>query len=273
MEMDRPGDPKRVREMFGGIAQRYDLLNHLLSANLDRRWRRAAVRSVPAGGAGRVLDLCGGTGDLAIDLIRGERAAEVICCDFSHPMLLLARDKFRRLRIQDRCHVLEADALGLPFANGSFDAVTVGFGVRNFSCLESGLREIHRVLKPSGSMVVLEFSQPTGPLFSRLYRFYLNRILPRLGDWIGQGRGAYRYLASTISEFPDPPGLAGRIRSCGFASCGWTRLTGGIVAVHVGHKQAVIRPRAARATTPSARAAGSRPAEKSPSVANRRPRR
>ncbi len=228
-------DPKRVRAMFGGIARHYDLLNHLLSANLDRGWRRAAARKVPARGPGPVLDLCCGTGDLAVDLLRLDRASAVICCDFSHSMLLLARDKFERKRIHDRCHVVEADALRLPFAEGSFDAVTVGFGVRNFSCLDSGLREIHRVLRPSGRMVVLEFSRPTGPALSRLYRFYLQRILPRLGDGVGRSRGAYRYLASTISEFPDPPALAGRIRDSGFAACDWTCMAGGIVAVHVGY--------------------------------------
>ncbi len=229
-------DRERVQAMFGGIARRYDLLNHLLSGNLDRGWRRAAVRNVPAHPSGPVLDLCGGTGDLAVDLIRLDRAPVVICCDFSHPMLLVARDKFARRRIQNRCHVLEADALRLPFAEGSFRAVTVGFGIRNFSCLDSGLREIHRVLRPSGCMVVLEFSQPTGPVLSRLYRFYLQRILPKLGDGISRGRGAYRYLASTISGFPDPPTLAGRIRDTGFAACDWTSMAGGIVAVHVGHK-------------------------------------
>ena len=229
-------DPERVQAMFGGIARRYDLLNHLLSANLDRGWRRAAVQQVPALSPGRVLDLCGGTGDLAVELIRLDRASVVICCDFSHAMLMLARDKFARRRIQNRCHVLEADALRLPFAEGSFHAVTVGFGIRNFSCLDSGLREIHRVLRPSGRMVVLEFSRPTGPLLSRLYRLYLQRILPRLGDGISRGRGAYRYLAHTISGFPDPPTLAGRIRETGFAACEWSSMAGGIVAVHVGRK-------------------------------------
>lgn len=230
-------DPERVREMFGGIARRYDLLNHLLSASLDRGWRRAAVRKVPAGGTGPVLDLCGGTGDLAVELIRLDRARSVICCDFSHPMLMLARDKFARRRIHDRCHVLEADALRLPFAEESFHAVTVGFGIRNLSSLDSGLREIHRVLRPAGRMVVLEFSRPTGAVLSRLYRFYLQRILPKLGDGIGQGRGAYRYLAGTISDFPDAPALAGRIRNSGFGACDWTCLAGGIVAIHVGHKE------------------------------------
>ena len=119
---------------------------------------------------------------------------------------------------------------------GAFCGRISGFGIRNFSSLHSGLREIHRVLRPSGRMLVLQFSRPSGPLLSRLYRFYLQRILPKLGDGIGGGRGAYRYLASTISEFPDPPALAGRIRDSGFAACDWTTMARGIVAVHVSRK-------------------------------------
>lgn len=229
---DLERDPMRVRNMFGRIARHYDLLNHLLSANLDRGWRRAAVRRLPGTGIERVLDLCGGTGDLALALARHGQIREVVCCDFSHPMLLRARDKFSRAGVDDRCRVLEGDGLRLPVRDGTFDAVTIGFGIRNFSCLDSGLAEMRRVLRPGGRMVVLEFSRPSGPLFSRLYRFYLQRLLPRLGDGISRGDGAYRYLARTISRFPDPPALAERIRRSGFDGCEWSSLSGGIVAIH-----------------------------------------
>jgi len=222
--------------MFGGIARRYDLLNHLLSANLDRGWRRAAAERLPEGGVDRVLDLCGGTGDLGLELLRLRRACSVVCCDFSHGMLALAHDKFQRRGVADRCVVVEADGLRLPFADETFDAVTVGFGIRNFASLDAGLGEMHRILRPAGRMVLLEFSQPDGPLLSRLYRFYLRGVLPRIGDWISGGNGAYRYLAHTIGEFPDPPTLAGRIRDAGFAACDWSRRTGGIVAIHTGQK-------------------------------------
>jgi demethylmenaquinone methyltransferase/2-methoxy-6-polyprenyl-1,4-benzoquinol methylase len=151
-------------------------------------------------------------------------------------MLLRAREKFSRPGPADRCIVLEADGLRLPFEDGTFDAVTVGFGVRNFVDLGAGLREIHRVLRPGGRAVILEFSRPTGPFVSRLYAFYLRRVLPRLGDGVGRRRGAYGYLARTISDFPDPALLAGRVRESGFAACEWTCLTAGIVAIHTAFK-------------------------------------
>ena len=222
--------------MFGKIAGRYDLLNHVLSGNLDRGWRRAATRELPPSGVDRVLDLCGGTGDLTLALARSGRARSVVCCDFAHPMLTLAGEKFVRREVANRCLLVEADGLRLPFADASFDAVTVGFGVRNLADLGTGFREILRVLRPGGLMVVLEFSTPSGRAFSRLYHLYLRRILPWIGDGISGRDGAYRYLATTISEFPDPPTLAERVRESGFAACNWRRLTGGIVAIHTGHK-------------------------------------
>jgi demethylmenaquinone methyltransferase/2-methoxy-6-polyprenyl-1,4-benzoquinol methylase len=222
--------------MFDGIAGRYDLLNHLLSANADRRWRRRAAGEVPPGEGALVLDLCGGTGDMSLELARGGRAGTVICCDFSHEMLARANQKFRRHHLDDRCLALEGDALRLPFANSCFDAVTGAFGVRNFADLDAGFREIRRVLHPDGRLVVLEFSRPTGPLLKRLYRVYLRRLLPRVGDGVSGRSGPYGYLARTISEFPEPARLAGCIREAGFAACGWTVLTGGIVAIHTAFK-------------------------------------
>jgi demethylmenaquinone methyltransferase/2-methoxy-6-polyprenyl-1,4-benzoquinol methylase len=217
--------------MFDGIARRYDLLNRLLSANLDRRWRRRAAEGLPPG-AGLLLDLCGGTGDLSLELARSDPDRTVICCDFSHEMLTRAGAKFLRRGVGDRCLTLEADGLRLPFAEARFDAVTVAFGVRNFTDLDSGLREILRVLRPGGRMVVLEFSRPEGRLLPLFYRFYLGRLLPRLGDLVAGRSGPYGYLARTIRGFPEPAGLAGRIREAGFAACGWTTLSGGIVAIH-----------------------------------------
>jgi demethylmenaquinone methyltransferase/2-methoxy-6-polyprenyl-1,4-benzoquinol methylase len=221
--------------MFGAVAARYDLLNHLLSFNLDRRWRRAAAREIPES-AGAVLDLCGGTGDLSLELARARRGDRVVCCDFSHEMLSRAAPKFRRHRVDGTCSLLEADGLRLPFRDASFDAVTVAFGVRNLVDLDAGFREMWRVLQPGGRMVVLEFSAPTRWPLSAAYRFYLNRVLPRVGSGVS-GRGqAYRYLARTIAGFPDPAGLAGRIRESGVAACGWRLLSGGIVAIHTAHR-------------------------------------
>jgi demethylmenaquinone methyltransferase/2-methoxy-6-polyprenyl-1,4-benzoquinol methylase len=232
-EQRRPG---AVQGMFDRIAPRYDLLNHLLSANLDRGWRRAAAAEGAAGAPADVLDLCGGTGDMSLAVARESEASRIVCCDFSLPMLERAAAKFQARGARDRCLTAAADGLRLPFSDGSFDAVTVAFGVRNFSDMDAGFREIHRVLAPGGRMVVLEFSVPTGPVFGRLYRTYLTRLLPAVGDRITGHDGPYGYLARTISGFPEPPILAGRIRDAGFAACGWKTRTGGIVAIHTAIK-------------------------------------
>ena len=222
----------KVREMFDGVAPRYDLLNHLLSLNLDRRWRRRAVGELGVDPGARVLDLCGGTGDLSVEVARHPDPALVVCCDFAHPMLAQAADKFRRRGVAGRCIPLEADALALPFSQDNFDAVIVGFGIRNLEDMQAGLQEMRRVLRPGGRLVVLEFSQPHSRLLSTLYRLYLHRVLPRLGDGVSGRSGPYRYLARTIAGFPEPATLAGRIREAGFGACGWTALCGGIVAIH-----------------------------------------
>jgi len=234
--------PIAVRRMFDRIARRYDLLNHLLSANFDRGWRRAAATEVPSDPGVSILDLCGGTGDMSVVLARAGRARTVVCCDFSHAMLAVAGAKFKRERIEATCLLLEADGLRLPFAEASFDAVTVAFGLRNFADLGAGLREIHRVLSCGGRLIVLEFSTPSVPLLGGCYRFYLNRILPRLGDGISGASGSYHYLARTISGFPEPAILAGRIREAGFAACGWSTRTGGVVAIHTALKGECGRP-------------------------------
>ena len=230
-------EPSRVKAIFGEISRRYDFLNHLLSLNLDVGWRRhAALEACPVKGL-RILDLCGGTGDLSVALAQLDAPpALVVCCDFSHPMLALARPKFLRKGVGNTCATVEGDALRLPFRDGSFDAVTVGFGVRNLADMTAGFGEILRVLGPRGRLVVLEFSRPSGPLLSRVYALYLKTVVPRLGDAASGRRGPYVYLARTIGDFPEPELLAGMLREAGFAAVGWQPLTGGIVCVHTALK-------------------------------------
>ena len=229
-------DPAGIRAMFDRIAHRYDLLNHLLSGNLDRGWRRVAARRVAECGPRAVLDLCGGTGDLTLAIARAAPDSTVVCCDFSRPMLKRAQRKFDDRGLAARCLALEADGLRLPFPDSRFDLVSVGFGVRNLRPMADGLAEIQRVLAPGGRLVVLEFSRPRTSWIAGAYGIYLRRVLPRLGDPLSGGEGAYGYLARTIGEFPDAPTLAARIREAGFSRCTWEALCGGIVAIHIGRK-------------------------------------
>lgn len=225
---------RAVREMFSGIAGRYDLLNHLLSANIDKRWRklvRNELTSILADSKSTVLDVACGTGDLAIEL--GTHAEAHICgTDFCRPMLDLAAAKSRHEGLA--ITYIEADALQLSFADESFDAVTIAFGLRNLANLGSGLAELRRVLKPAGRLVVLEFSSPVIPGFRELFRFYFSRVLPRIGGLVSGSRGAYEYLPESVSKFPDQKELVRQMTAAGFHEVRFSNLTGGIAAIHTG---------------------------------------
>jgi len=230
-----PEAARWVREMFAGVAARYDLLNHLLSFNLDRYWRRHTVRRVReflSRPGARVLDICCGTGDLTLALGRAADGRLVFGSDFCHPMLIEAARKAHAHRAKSA--LFEADALALPVASGSLDLITVAFGLRNFSNYEDGLREMHRVLKPGGAAAILEFSQPPNRVFAMLYNFYSMRILPAIGGMVSGSREAYRYLPESVRKFPGAEALADRMREAGFAQVGFNRMTCGIVALHVG---------------------------------------
>ena len=223
-----------VRGMFGRIAQRYDFLNHLLSFNLDRRWRARAVERV-AGvlerpGA-RVLDLCCGTGDVLLTL-EDRRKAAVLGCDFCHPMLVEAKKKIAARRL--RSPLFEADALALPLADASLDLVTIAFGFRNLANYHSGLEELVRVLKPAGVAAILEFSQPTNHAFGAVYRLFSNWVLPWVGGLVSGSREAYSYLPESIRKFPGAEDLAEQMRGAGFTRVTFERMTGGAVALHIG---------------------------------------
>lgn len=223
-----------VRRMFGRVAHRYDLANHLLSFHIDRLWRARAVERVSGTlkrpGA-RALDLCCGTGDLLIAMERGS-ARPALGMDFCHPMLLEARRKLARGGL--RSNVFEADALRLPLADSSLDLLTVAFGFRNLADYRTGLAEMRRVLRPGGTAVILEFSQPPNPLFAALYAFYSRRILPAVGGWLSGARDAYTYLPDSVRKFPSAEQLAEAMRGAGFRAVRFERMTGGIVALHFG---------------------------------------
>ncbi len=234
-----PGPPWRIREMFARVAPRYDLLNHLLSLNWDRRWRRAVARHFRAllsRPEARALDLCCGTGDLALAL-DAAGPARVVGADFCHPMLELAVGKLGAGGGAGMPILLvEADALRLPFPDASFDLVAVAFGFRNLADYDAGLREMFRLLRPGGQVGLLEFSEPEGPLFGRLYRFYFRRILPRLGGAISGDRAAYTYLPASVEQFPTPEELAQWMREVGFTEVEFRRFTGGVACLHTGRR-------------------------------------
>ena len=224
---------RRVRKMFAQISRRYDLLNHLLSANIDRKWRKAAARKLqqllPPGSA--VLDVACGTGDLSIELFESANL-RVIGADFCRPMLELAARKAPRISF------VEADALRLPFPDASFAAVTIAFGLRNLASVEGGLRELRRVLKPQGWLAVLEFSRPQRPGFRAVVETYSQKLLPRIGGWISGSRSAYTYLPDSVSRFPDQARLAEMMRAVDLANVAFEDLTGGVAALHIGQRPA-----------------------------------
>ena len=226
----------QVNRMFDRIAARYDLLNSVMSAGLHHRWRERAANRTGLEAGGSALDVCCGTGDLTLELAdRVAPGGSVIGCDFSEPMLDLAREK-AAARGADGVRFEWADALQLPYDSGRFDAVTVGFGVRNFSDRDRGLAEMARVLRPGGRLVVLEFTEPRRPPFSTFYSIWFDRIVPVLGR-LTSDPAAYSYLAESVHGFPDPPGLAARMDAAGLTGIRYTILAGGIVTIHSGVRE------------------------------------
>jgi demethylmenaquinone methyltransferase / 2-methoxy-6-polyprenyl-1,4-benzoquinol methylase len=225
---------RQVREMFTRIAPRYDLLNHLLSGQMDRWWRaRTAkeLRPVLEKRDALVLDLCCGTGDLAFALARSARA-RIIGADFSHSMLIRARQKALAIGSAAPIPFLEADALHLPFADQTFDLLTTAFGFRNLANYQDGLREILRVLKPGGVLAILEFAEPPKGFLGDAYRYYTRTILPKVGGWISGDSQAYEYLPRSVARFFHPEELAAVLRQSGYADVRFHLMTLGSVALH-----------------------------------------
>jgi demethylmenaquinone methyltransferase/2-methoxy-6-polyprenyl-1,4-benzoquinol methylase len=222
--------------MFAAVTHRYDFLNHLLSLGRDIAWRKAtaqALRAVLGWPGSRVADVCCGTGDLAFAL-EGVSAGMVVGTDFCHPMLQRARAKVRRRA--GSALFLEADTFALPFPDDSLDAVAMAFGFRNLASYSRGLGEMRRVLRRGGVLAILEFSRVTWPVFGPLFRFYLHRVLPRLGTWISGVPGPYQYLADSVSRFPDQESLAAALRAAGFRNVRYRNFAGGVAALHLGEK-------------------------------------
>ncbi len=220
--------------MFAGIAKRYDLLNHVLSLNIDKRWRRIVaneLRDVLDDADAIVLDVACGTGDLSLELNRNSKA-RIIGTDFCRPMLSVAKEK--TLAANTHIPYIEADAMNLSFADNSCDAVTIAFGLRNLANVTDGLKELRRILKPGGRLVVLEFSAPIVPGFGKLFNFYFSHILPRIGGAVSGSRGAYEYLPDSVAKFPDQKKLAALMETTGFEVVKYRNLTGGIAAIHIG---------------------------------------
>jgi demethylmenaquinone methyltransferase/2-methoxy-6-polyprenyl-1,4-benzoquinol methylase len=251
--LDDASAAQQVREMFTRIAPHYDLLNHLLSLGFDIAWRKRVARrfadSLRQAGV-RALDLCCGTGDLALALAECSREqgqpagkaagqsahrAQFLGADFAHPMLVRAREKAGSSG-RDAVDFLEADALRLPFAAESFDLVTTAFGFRNLANYAAGLAEVRRILRPGGSLAILEFAEPEGALFGALFRFYFHRVLPKIGGLISSNSQAYGYLPNSVARFPTPAALAELMRQAGFAEVTFEQWTGGIVALHTARR-------------------------------------
>jgi demethylmenaquinone methyltransferase/2-methoxy-6-polyprenyl-1,4-benzoquinol methylase len=219
--------------MFDRIAGRYDLLNSVMTAGLHHAWRVRAADRAEVGPGDSVLDVCCGTGDLALELARRvSPGGSVVGCDFSEPMLDLAREKAADRPVES-VRFEWADALQLPYDGGRFDAVTVGFGVRNFADRDRGLREMTRVLRPGGRLVVLEFTQPRRPPFSTFYALWFDRIVPVLGR-LTENPEAYSYLAESVRGFPSPVGLAAKMEAAGLERIRWLVMAGGILTIHSG---------------------------------------
>jgi demethylmenaquinone methyltransferase/2-methoxy-6-polyprenyl-1,4-benzoquinol methylase len=224
--------------MFTDIAPRYDLLNHLLSANIDRVWWRRTARvftHILARPDAQVLDLCCGTGDMTLALAREAKRQKgeprIFGADFSHAMLTRAFEKFAH----GKASAVEADALALPFASGGLDLVTSAFGFRNLANYDKGLAEIYRVLRPGGEVGILDFGEPTG-MIGGVYRFYFRRVLPRVGTMISGVRGPYSYLPASVERFPAPEQMLARMRAAGFTGVSWTPYTFGIAGLYRGKK-------------------------------------
>jgi demethylmenaquinone methyltransferase / 2-methoxy-6-polyprenyl-1,4-benzoquinol methylase len=236
MPVDKSSE--RVRRMFGRIAERYDFLNHLLSLGIDHYWRWRTVRLVPPSGPLPILDVCTGTGDLALAYDRAAgRATPIVAADFCHEMLEIGRKKAAKTGAAARITFLEADAQFLPVPTGAFQIVCVAFGLRNVADTDRGLAEMARACAPGGQVAVLEFSTPTWQPFKAIYGWYFRHVLPRIGRFFARNSDdAYEYLPASVGEFPQGEAFAERMRAAGLSDVRRYPLTFGVATLYVGRK-------------------------------------
>jgi demethylmenaquinone methyltransferase/2-methoxy-6-polyprenyl-1,4-benzoquinol methylase len=239
----------RVQRMFREIAPRYDLLNHLLSLNIDKYWRWQTVRHVAPAGDWPMLDLCTGTGDLALAYARRARCP-IVAADFCPEMLAIGRQKAAQQGVADRITFVEADAQRLPFGDGQFQIIAIAFGLRNVADTDQGLREMVRVCRPGGRVAILEFSMPRRQPWRQVYGWYFRRVLPRIGQKLARnGAGAYEYLPDSVDEFPSYEALIMRMQNAGLEQNQFTPLTLGTTTLYVGVKPIYIEVSAADLAT------------------------
>lgn len=229
---------ERVRKMFGEIAPRYDLLNHLLSMNVDRYWRWRTAKLAPPGGDAPILDVCTGTGDLAFAYYKRTKGkVPIVASDFCREMLDIGEAKKERFGCNGQITFVEADAQQLPFDDDHFQLVTVAFGLRNVADTDRGIREMARVCQPGGQVAILEFSMPRWQPFKAIYGFYFRNVLPKVGQWLARNReDAYAYLPESVGQFPRGEELAERMRGAGLTEVKFYPLTLGIATLYVGAK-------------------------------------
>lgn len=230
------GKKQNVRQMFDAIAGTYDFLNHLLSFGIDIYWRKKAVGLLKLSHPLKILDIATGTGDFAIEAVK-LNPQKIIGIDISEKMLSIAKEKIRKLHLEGKIKFQLADCENLPFKNNSFDAVTVGFGVRNFENLDKGLKEMHRVLKKDGKIVILEFSKPKAFPIKNIFNFYFKNILPFIGKFISKNREAYAYLPQSVQKFPDGEDFLKIMKKIGFLNPKQIKLTFGIASIYIGGKK------------------------------------
>lgn len=223
-----------VGVMFDGIAQTYDRLNHLLSLDIDKVWRRKAVKMLRK--AGELLDVAAGTADLSLEIVRSDKAVHVTGMDISTGMMEIGRRKVAKLSLDDRISFVEGSALQMPFDSDSFDAVSCAYGVRNFSDLDKGLSEMYRVLRPGGQLMILEFSYPSNRIVRVLYDFYFSKLMPLAGKLVSGNGGAYKYLRDSVKGFIWGEEMVERISACGFRNISFRTLSFGITTIYLAEK-------------------------------------